>query len=333
MYKKYDNAANLPLEWDEFCRNKNVYMKSSTLKYMEEVNYCHQSYYAFYKDDKIYSCFMMFEQKFNLFIFTKFKIKCRIKFIYLPLSAAESSVIFDEDTSEIAQVLNKMKGIKLFLNTNANERVENFTQGYYLPVCILKNKWQNFEEYMNSLRSNYRRRYNQAMKRGQDISFEILKDNNDFNESMYHLYEQVFNHAEYSLEKLNCDFFKNSFSKIICLIINGQTEAFVQIIEDNETLIFEFGGYNYDINHQYDLYHNMLLEIIRYGIKNNFKYIHLGQTAYDCKLKFGAEMSYKYLLLSHSNKFINWIIKKTIRFLEYKVETYDFNVFKEREDK
>lgn len=331
MYKKYSYANDLPKEWDDFCMNKNIYMKKDFLEYMEKVNYCKQSYHAFFKDDKIYSCFMMFEKKFNLFIFTRIKIKRKIKFIYLPLSASESSIIFDQDTSELSKVLNDMKGIKLILNSDEHEKIPNFTQGYYLPVCILENRWNNFDEYMDNLRANYRRRYNQAIKKGKDIEFEILKDNNDFTEYMYGLYEQVFNNASYSLEKLNLDFFKNNFSKIICLKIKGKTEAFIQIIENGETLIFEFGGYNYDLNHQYDLYLNMLLEITRYGISKGFQYIHFGQTAYDCKLKFGATMYYKYLLVSHKNKFINWMLHKGIHLLEYKPKEYKFNVFKECE--
>jgi hypothetical protein len=92
-------------------------------------------------------------------------------------------------------------------------------------------------------------------------------------------------------------------------------------------LIFEFCGYNYEIANTYDIYHNMLIKITQYAIENGFKYVQFGQTAYDAKLKFGSKMYYNYFLLSHSNKFINWLIKKKIHWLEYKVQEYDFNVF------
>jgi hypothetical protein len=165
--------------------------------------------------------------------------------------------------------------------------------------------------------------------------FDILKDNSEFTDEMYDLYEQVFNHSTYSLEKLNKEFFENDISKVITLSVNDKVEAIVQIIEDriNDTLIFEFGGYNYELAHEYDLYHNMLIEIVKYGIRNKFKYINLGQTAYDAKLKFGAEIKQSYFLLSHSNKFLNFLIKKYIKFLEYKVEEYNFNVFRNGDEK
>lgn len=331
MYKILKNANELPKEWNELCE-KNIYMKKSFLMYMEKVNYCNQSYHLFYKNNKLYSCFMMFERKFNLFIFTnKFDIKVNMKFIYLPLSVTAPSIVFDEDKSEVETVLNKMKGIKIIINTDENDRISNFHQGHYLPICILENKWNTFDDYMNNLRSNYRRRYNQALKKGKKLEVKVLKNNQEFTQEMYQLYEQVYNHSTYSLEKLNLEFFKNDISKIITFTANNKVSAILQLIEDrkNDTLIFEFGGYDYSVAHEYDLYHNMLIYIVKYAISNNFKYINLGQTAYDAKLKLGAKMNYNYFLLSHSNKLVNSLIKTHIHFLEYKVKNYSFNVFKE----
>lgn len=335
MYQVIKNAKDLPKEWDKLCE-KNVYMSKHFLEYMEKVNYCNQSYHLFYKNNKLYSCFMMFERKFNLFIFTdKYDIKVNMKFVYLPLSVTKPSVVFGKDNTEIEDALNKMKGVKILINTDEKDTLKNFTQGKYLPICTLENRWGSFEEYMNSLRAGYRRRCNQALKKGEKIKVDILKDNNEFTDSMYNLYEQVFEHSTYSLEKLNKDFFKNDISKILTLSVDDKVEAIVQIVEDrvNDTLIFEFGGYNYEMAHEYDLYHNMLIEIVKYAIKNKFKYINFGQTAYDAKLKFGAKMTQSYFLLSHSNKFLNFLIKKHIKFLEYKVKEYNFNVFRNGDEK
>lgn len=333
MYKKVDKASSLPKEWDKLCEN-NIYMSRKFLSFMEKVNYCNQSYHLFYNEkNKLYSCFMMFERKFNLFIFTKYKINVPMKFVYLPLSVSHPSIIWNKDKDEVASVLNQMKGIKILINIG-EENLDNFSKGHYLPICILENKWKTFEEYLDSMRASYRRRINQALKKGADIKYEILKDNKDFSPEMYDLYEQVFNHSEYSLEKLTIDFFRNEIAKTVLLKINGKTEAFIQLIEDrkNDMLIFEFTGYNYEIAHEYDIYYNMLAEITRYGIEHKFKYIQFGQTAYDAKLKFGAKMYYNYYLLSHSNKFLNKLIRKYNNFLQYKVVDYDFNVFKDDND-
>lgn len=330
MYKVINKASLLPIEWDELCKD-NIYMSKKFLSFMEDVNYCNQSYHLFYKDNKLYSCFMMFERRFNLFIFTKYKINVPMKFIYLPLSVSHPSIIWSEDKKELNSYLSKMKGIKILINIQ-NETLDNFSKGCYLPICVLENNWNSFDDYLLSMRASYRRRIKQALLKGEDIKYEILSDNQNFSQEMYELYEQVFKHSEYSLEKLNLEFFRNDLAKTILLKINDKVEGFVQIIEDrnNNMLIFEFCGYNYEVSKEYDLYYNMLSEIIRYAIDNKFRYVQLGQTAYDAKMKFGAKMYNNYYLLAHKNKFINWLIKRHNSFLEYKALDYHFNVFKEK---
>lgn len=329
MYKRIESAKDLPEEWDVLCKD-NIYMSRSFMQFMEKVNYCNQSYHLFYKGDKLYSCFMMFERKFNLFIFTKYKVNVPMKFIYLPLSVSHPSIVWNDDKKEVADVLHRMKGVKILINIG-KEELDGFSKGHYLPICILENKWNTWEEYLGSMRANYRRRILQALKKGECIQYELLKDNKDFTDEWYNLYEQVFDHSEYSLEKLTADFFRNDIAKTVLLKIDGKVEAFIQLIEDrnNDMLIFEFCGYNYEIGHKYDIYYNMMAEIMKYAIKHKFKYVQFGQTAYDAKMKFGAKMYYNYYLLSHSNRIFNWLIKKYNNFLQYKVTDYSFNVFRE----
>ena len=331
MYKRIEHAKDLPIEWDELCA-KNIYMSREFMDFMERVNPCNQSYHLFYKDGRLYSCFMAFERRFNLFIFTKYKVNVPMKFVYLPLSVSHPSIIWNEDKTEVAKALHKMKGIKIIINVD-KEELEGLSKGHYLPICVLENRWSTWDEYIGSMRANYRRRIAKALEKGKAIRYELLENNQDFTDEDYQLYEQVFDHSEYSLEKLTADFFRNTIAKTVLLKIDGKTEAFLQLIEDrkNDMLIFEFCGYNYEIAHQYDIYYNMLAEIVRYAIENGFRYVQFGQTAYDAKLKFGAKMFYNYYLLSHSNKLINWLIRRHNSFLQYKVTDYHFNVFKDGE--
>ena len=331
MYKSIERAQDLPPEWDALCV-KNIYMSRDFLAFMERVNPCGQSYHLFYRDEKLYSCFMMFERRFNLFIFTKYNIPVPMKFVYLPLSVSHPSIVWDEDRSEVAAVLRRMKGTKIIINVG-EEELDGFAKGHYLPICILENRWDSWEEYIGAMRSGYRRRIRQALEKGKCIRYRELPDNRDFTDEMYGLYEQVFDHSEYSLEKLTADFFRNDIAKTILLEINGSVEAFLQLIEDrgNDMLIFEFCGYNYEVAHDYDLYYNMLAKITRYAIEKHFRYVQFGQTAYDAKMKFGARMYYNHYLLSHSNPLFNWLMKRHNAFLQYKVTDYSFHVFKDSE--
>ena len=91
MYKLIKKAKELPEEWNKLC-DKNIYMQKNFLMHMENVNNCNQSYHLFYKNDELYSCFMMFEKKSNLFMFANnLDIKVKMKFIYLQHPYADSS--------------------------------------------------------------------------------------------------------------------------------------------------------------------------------------------------------------------------------------------------
>ena len=100
------------------------------------------------------------------------------------------------------------------------------------------------------------------------------------------------------------------------------------MVENGDELIFEFVGVDYKYNNDYDTYHRILLEIVRYGIENGFKTMDFGQTADESKLKLGCEYTMLYAYLHHSNKLINSLNKKLAKYIEYKPVTLDYNVFK-----
>lgn len=328
--KEYKHAIELPTEWDHFVAG-NIYLSRHILQEMENVSKYAPRYYMHYNENRLTACFVLFEKRHNLFTLRKWvNMPLKIKFIYLLLSANASGIKFTED---IGQQLNNIRGLKIILNAKEAEHLTSFSRAVYLPSITLANRWNTMTEYLNSLRSNYRYRYNKARQRGKEINKRLLVNNAEFTEEMYKLYEQVYNNSKYKLEKLELDFFRNNFSKIIVLEIAGQPQAFVQLIESKDKLIFEFGGFNYIINNRYDLYINMLLTIVEYGIENKFKLIDFGQTAEDAKMKLGCFLENRYALIGHSNRLINYIVKKGINLVGYQQDKYNFNVFRTQAEK
>jgi len=190
-------------------------------------------------------------------------------------------------------------------------------------------KCGSFEDYMAGLRANYRYRYNKALKLGKPLQKRILNDPSEFTPEMYRLYEQTFENSKYKLEKLSLEFFRNTISKTIVFNADGAALAFVQLIENGKRLIFEFGGFDHARCHTYDLYINMLLEIVRYACENGFRYIDFGQTAEEAKLKLGGYLERKNLWLWHSNRWLRWIFQKNTNMVAYRQKEYCFNVFRD----
>ena len=204
-----------------------------------------------------------------------------------------------------------------------------YAKGLTCPKCILTNDFDSFEHYLNSLRSNYRYRYNKCFKKSSPLTLEYLEDNKDFTEEMYDCYLQVYNKSKIRVEKLPIEFFRGKYFKIFVLKNEEKVVGFGQMVENGTELIFEFVGVDYKYNNTYDTYHRILLEIVKYGIENNFKTIDFGQTADESKLKLGAKYTMLYAYLHHSNKLINSINKKLAKYIEYKPITTDYKVFKE----
>ena len=150
-----------------------------------------------------------------------------------------------------------------------------------------------------------------------------------FNEKMYSLYLNVYEKSEYKLEKLNIDFFRRMPSSIYVFYVQGEPAAFVQLGSNNKELFFILGGIDYTLNHEYDLYINMLLFILKYGIENNYTSIDMGQTAEDAKMKLGCSLAKKYMHIYHPSCIISFFIRLFSKKLSYKSPDLKFNLFKE----
>ena len=58
--------------------------------------------------------------------------------------------------------------LKIILNIGDVDP-NGFAKGLTCPKCIFYNRFKTFDEYMNSLRSNYRRRYKKAFDKSKTI--------------------------------------------------------------------------------------------------------------------------------------------------------------------
>lgn len=331
VIKKYHSILSVGDEWDDLVKD-NIYLTKKFVAFMEKVDQCKQEYYMIYNNEKLDGVFMMYHRaKYNLTMFTKFKLMMNIKMMYVPLSVTRPGIAYNNpETLKFAlNYISKMKGPKMVLNLEEKDLDNSYAVGLTCPKCILYNNFKSFDDYMSSLRSHYRRRYLKAFEKSKALKLYYLSDNKLFSEEMYQCYLNVYNKSRIRVEKLSIDFFRGDFFKIFVLEHEGKVMGFGQMLENGSELIFEFVGVNYEYNNQFDTYHRILLEITRYGIDNGFKTIDFGQTADESKLKLGCKYTYLYAYLHHSNKLINAIDKKIAHKIEYRPIDIDYNVFKD----
>jgi transcriptional regulator with XRE-family HTH domain len=333
--KIFDTALNLPAEWDSLAGD-NPYMRRDFLAFIEKTIPCGQKYYIFYGSNCLPdTVFVTYQNnKFNLGMLTKRKLHRKIELVYFPIWVKRSSIIFgNKRASDALKYIKKIRGFKLLLCLTDAGIKAGYIKGNSAPACMLDIKWKSFDEYMAALRSNYRYRYSKALKKSSGLTIRQLADNAGFSQELYGLYEQVERNAQIKIDKLPLEFFRGGVFKFLVFSgPDGKPAGFVQLLENGDELIFEFTGFDYAANKEYQTYHRMLVEIIRYAIENGFKRIDFGQTADETKLMLGCRYEYLHLYLHHSNPLIRFVYRVMAPFLDYRPLKPNFNVFKEKEE-
>jgi len=289
------------------------------LEVLEKVNPCNQEYE--YKDENVIVSYFL---KLNLLNFKNmFPLCATVQIIGLPVSVCKKS--YWGDQTSIEKSIQGRKGLKVLLN--GDTPFEN--GGKTLSTFIFDNKYSSFDEYLNALRSPYRRRINKALcHRSSMVIRKLSKEN--FNENHYKLYKSIMDRTKNPLETLNIDFFTD-FEAELYEFIDIKTNdviAFIQVKEIKDKLYFLFGGFKKEDVETYDIFYNMLLEIVELGIEKHVKSIEFGQTAEESKLKIGCKETYKYLYIHHSNPVLNFVIQLLVPLFSYKPYNIEHHVFK-----
>lgn len=325
--KEFDSITKVPDEWDTII-DDNIYMSKEFLTFMERIDKCEQKYYMIYDDGDLDTVFMSYvRKKYNPAMFTKFNLHQRMTMIYVPLSVTRPGIVYNKHLDKAMDFIKTIKGPKMLLNIEDVDP-RGYAKGLTCPKCILTNRFASFDDYMNSLRSNYRYRYTKCFKKSAPLTLEYLENNEDFTDEMYECYLQVYNKSRMHVEKLPIEFFRGKYFKIFVLRNEEKVVGFGQMLPNGTELVFEFVGVDYELNNTYDTYHRILLEIVKYGIENKFETIDFGQTADESKLKLGSKYTMLYAYMHHSNKMLNSVYKKMAKYIEYKPITTDYNVFK-----
>lgn len=293
------------------------------LELLEKINYCNQRY------EVIDNCMVVsYKLRLNIFNFKDvFPLNLNVEIIGLPISISHRG--YFGDISKVKKIVEKRKGLKIILNSD--HMVEK--SGLTLSSFIFYNRFKSFDDYLNSLRSSYRRRIKKAISNRKRLDIRQL-DRKDFNKEHYKLYLSIMERADNPLETLPIEFFKEYEGQLYEFIdkkINILV-GFIQVKEIDEKLLFLFGGFYKKDNRSYDLYYNMLLTIVQLGIKRNVKLIEFGQTAEESKLKIGCIEKKKYLYVHHSNPILNKCIQILLPFFSYKPYNIKHNVFKEEDN-
>lgn len=190
-------------------------------------------------------------------------------------------------------------------------------------IFDVRNDWRTPEDYSATFNKKYRRRYKTARKKAINITKRELNSDDilRLSESIYQLYENVSDNAGVNSFKLHKDHFlhlkqnlKDDF-KLFGYFIAEELVGFYTLIRNFDTLETYFLGYRQDLQHQNQMYLNMLFDMASYGINYCFKQVVFARTAMEIKSSIGAKPHDMYIYLKHTNNVIaNTVLKMVVKY-------------------
>ncbi|UOU99955.1 hypothetical protein MUU74_08365 [Chryseobacterium daecheongense] len=116
--------------------------------------------------------------------------------------------------------------------------------------------------------------------------------------------------------------------KMFGYFFNEKLIGFYTLILNNSDIDTYFLGYDKILQKEKQLYLNMLLDIVEFGIDHQFSRIIFGRTALEIKSTIGAEPVEIFGLIKHNNRLLNPYMERIFASLNPKTEWIQRKPFK-----
>ena len=120
----------------------------------------------------------------------------------------------------------------------------------------------------------------------------------------------------------------NPYFKVFGYYLNEKLIGFYTLILNNKDIDTYFLGYDKELQKEKQIYLNMLLNMVEFGINEKFNRIIFGRTALEIKSTIGAQPVEIFGLIKHNNLLINRFIEKIFKSLNPAVEWVQRKPFK-----
>lgn len=203
-------------------------------------------------------------------------------------------------------------------------------------ILRLKENWLTFEDYLNAFSTKYRTRAKSAKKKITGIEkFEMnLQDIKVHQKEINLLYQNVAENAPFNtffLTENHFESMKESLEdnfKVFGYYLNEKLIGFYTLILNNKDIDTYFLGYDKELQKEKQIYLNMLLDMVEFGINEKLNRIIFGRTALEIKSTIGAQPIEIFGLIKHNNLLINQFMERIFTSLNPAVEWIQRNPFK-----
>lgn len=257
----------------------------------------------------------------------------------LPLSVGQKSValtkpsesaavlsLLDRVISELA-VARNMDGIvyKEFGDGDLQWTSPLLDLGYRriptLPMHFFPPGFDDFTQYCASLKAHYRRQILLSTRKlqSQGATVSVLHDTKDilaaYTPALHELYFQVLARAEFKLEVLPVDYFRELAARLagqidlVTIQKAGRIMAFAWGLHADPAYYVLYGGVDYELNHEFDLYFNLMYASLDCALRRRASKIVLGQTGDAFKARLGTYSEARYAFVKGVGRFMSPFIR------------------------
>jgi hypothetical protein len=317
--EKVGSAKLLPVQWNKLT---DCYFQQKEFLYHTDIyNSCGQRYYLLWNDDELVAGACVYTLRLHLFTFSGIPSLIKTRVIGIPASVSSAGVISRSVKSIeklVQYIIENEKGLLLVLNTTLNLQLKSCIEMTMMPTVVMERAFDSWTDYLDNLRSPYRRRANRILNSFQQVK-EITTGCQAYTKMHYDLYLQIMNHTNEKLETLSFDFFKNlpDCFHLSSYFHKEQLICWHITCRDKEKLFFFFGGHDYTLLNEYQSYFNNLFGIVRQFADEEYQKLDLGQTAEIAKMKTGARLEARAMFLHHHNSFVRLLIRCFKPFITY----------------
>lgn len=262
------------------------------------------------------------------------------------LSGEHGIIIADEEDkievlksigSEIIALSNQIKPLHAtFIKDFYKETrplTDHFQELGFTPMQVEPNmlitiepKWNNFEDYKESLKSKYRIKVNKADSTSSSLDARLFSESDfaTYKDQLQQLYQNTIDNANFNAQVLNLDTYiklRAAYHEdfiVKSYFYDNTLVGFLSALANNHHLDAHFIGIDYSLNKTLAIYPRILNDYIRIGIEKKVKYINLGRTASEIKTTVGAVPVELTCYLRHKNSFMNGIFKLLVNKIHLK---------------
>jgi len=324
-----NQASDLPGQWERLAGS--YFQRREFLAHCEAWNPCRQRYYLAWKNGQLAAGAVLYSLRLSLLTFARLNLPIAMQIVGIPCSVSCSGLIGPRtETRALLQNLQaRERGFLLALNLPSENQVpRGIAAARTLPTLTLEHSFSSWDEYLSTIRADYRRRIKNIVARSKQLQFR-QQTCAEFSREHHGLYLQVLARSDAKLEQLGADFFRNlpGDFQMITAERDRRLAGWAITLNAPEGFYFFLGGVDQTENLAHAVYLRLLIEIVKQGIELGAQRIDLGQTAEIPKMRLGGECHPLYLGATHSNPIFRPFLKSASGILGYRRRVPAHHVF------